>query len=258
MSAPLAGKFQDHYEVLGIADPRASSETIQKAYTQLAQKYRPMGDSPDAEQFAAVNHAYEILTDPQSRREFDKVKGIGEDTGTPKFSADFFGSLGRDAGLRAALLSILYDRRRSKPFTPSLSMRHLENMLVASVDELNFTLWFLKQKGLAVTDDKSSIQITAEGMDWVEATQPTAELVMPLIRVQVPVPEKSFESPALSEEFAAEEGEANAEPAYFTEADRDQESEFESCNLQPKSAAANPVIVEWTFETFRKETVSSR
>ena len=91
-------------------------------------------------------------------------------------------------------------------------MRHLENMLVASVDELNFTLWFLKQKGLAVTDDKSSIQITAKGMDWVEATRPTAELVMPLIRVQAPASEKSVESSALSEKFADDEGEANAEP----------------------------------------------
>ena len=40
MSAPLAGKFQDHYEVLGV-EPNAELETIQMAYTRLAQELHP-------------------------------------------------------------------------------------------------------------------------------------------------------------------------------------------------------------------------
>ena len=40
MSAPLAGKFQDHYKVLEI-DPKSNLEAIQQAYGKLAQKYHP-------------------------------------------------------------------------------------------------------------------------------------------------------------------------------------------------------------------------
>ena len=35
-------------------------------------------------------------------------------------------------------LCVLYDRRRSKPFTPSLSMRHIEAIFNATTQELNF------------------------------------------------------------------------------------------------------------------------
>lgn len=38
MSAPLAGKFQDHYTILGV-DPKATLEAIQTAYARLERKY---------------------------------------------------------------------------------------------------------------------------------------------------------------------------------------------------------------------------
>ena len=61
MSAPLAGKFQDHYAVLGI-DPKSDSETIQQAYAKLAQKYHPNNASHrQPEMFEAINMAYETL-----------------------------------------------------------------------------------------------------------------------------------------------------------------------------------------------------
>src|SRR5690606_24334452 len=80
------------------------------------------------------------------------------------------------------LLCVLYDRRRTKPFTPALSMRHLEAIFSASSQELNFALWYLKQKDLVTMDDKSSLQITTEGMDYLVANSPSPNLVMPLIK----------------------------------------------------------------------------
>ena len=130
MSAPLAGKFQDHYEVLGV-DLKADAETIQRAYAELAKKFHPGNPaSGDAEAFEAVNMAYEVLSDPAQRHAFDNLKGTGEDLNCPKFSGlEFFNSLGREAGLRSALLCILYDRRRSKPLKPGMPMRYVEAML---------------------------------------------------------------------------------------------------------------------------------
>jgi len=183
MSAPLAGKFQDHYAVLGI-EPKSNSETIQRAYAKLAQKYYPNNSATaDPEMFAAVNMAYETLSDPELRSVFDKLKGVGQEESGPKFSGiEFFDSLGREAVRRAAILCVLYDRRLTKPSTPSLSMRHLEVIVEATAEELSSALWYLKQRGLAASDDKSSLQITVAGMDFLESKRPLPEDVMPFIK----------------------------------------------------------------------------
>jgi curved DNA-binding protein CbpA len=183
MSAPLAGKFQDHYAILGI-EPNFDSETIQRAYANLAQKYHPKNSATgDAEMFEAVNAAYETLSDPELRAVFDKLKGVGREEGGPKFSgSDFFDALGREAIRRVAILCVLYDRRLSKPSAPSLSMRHLELMVEATAVELSFAIWYLKQRGLVASDDKSSMQITVDGMDFLENKKPSAEEVMPFMK----------------------------------------------------------------------------
>jgi curved DNA-binding protein CbpA len=183
MSAPLAGKFQDHYAVLEI-DPKSNSETIQKAYAKLAQKYYPKNpETGNQEMFEAINMAYETLSDPELRGIFDKLKGIGAEDGKPKFSGvAFFEALGREAVLRQVILCVLYDRRSTKPTTPSLSMRHLELIIEATPTEIGSALWYLKQRGLAASDDKSSLQITVDGMDFIEKMKPSAEDILPFIK----------------------------------------------------------------------------
>jgi curved DNA-binding protein CbpA len=183
MSAPLAGKFQDHYAILGI-DPKSDSETIQRAYAKLAQKYHPNNAATGStEMFEAVNMAYEALSDPELRGAFDKLKGTGPEEGGPKFSGvEFFDALGRESILRTAILCVLYDRRRTKPSAPSLSMRHLELIVEATGTELSSALWYLKQRGLAASDDKSSLQITVDGMDFLESHKPAPEDVMAFIK----------------------------------------------------------------------------
>ena len=205
MSSPAAGKFQDHYEVLGV-DHKAATEAIQAAYSRMAEKYHPRtGTVPDQEKFDAVTLAFEVLSDPDLRSDFNKLKGIGADE-KPKFSgAPFFEAYRRDSHLRVGLLCVLYDRRRSKPFTPSLSMRHIEGIFNASSQELNFALWYLKQRDLVVADDKSSLQITVNGMDYLEANPASAELVLPMIKAA------SLVGGLTTEEETAEEIEAAAE-----------------------------------------------
>lgn len=183
MSAPLAGKFQDHYKILGI-DPKSDADVIQQAYGKLAQKYHPRNEQTgDQAKFDAVNLAYEVLSDPVLKAEFDKIKGGGEDKAEFKFSGlDFFAALGDETALRSALLCVLYDRRRNNPFTPGLPMRRVENMLETTTESLNFALWYLKQRNLVASDDKSNLLITVEGMDFLETNPPAPETVMPLIK----------------------------------------------------------------------------
>jgi hypothetical protein len=181
MSAPVAGKFQDHYAILNIAS-NASFEEIEIAHDRFSRLYHPEeGEDPDEEKFEAVRLAFEVLSDSNLRREFDKLKGIGRDE-RPKFSGpEFFEALARPSGLRSALLCLLYDYRRLHPFTPAVSVRNVLNMLRATEEEINFALWYLKQRNLVINDDKSNLVITVEGLDFLENQSPSPETVMRFI-----------------------------------------------------------------------------
>jgi len=64
--------LSDHYETLGL-QRNASSEEIKKAYRKLARELHPdVNPSEEAqEKFKSVTHAYEVLGDEQSRRNYD-------------------------------------------------------------------------------------------------------------------------------------------------------------------------------------------
>jgi hypothetical protein len=183
MSAPAAGKFQDHYAILDV-DPKSDSETIQKAYAKLAQRYHPNNaETGDAEKFEALNIAFEVLSDAELRASFDKTKGVNQEQSAPKFSGPgFFDKMGRETLLRVAVLCVLYDRRQTKPLTPSISVRHLEGILDATSDEVSSTLWYLKQRGLVRSDDKSSLHITVEGIDFIDNKKPSPDEIMRFIK----------------------------------------------------------------------------
>ena len=63
---------EDFYQILGV--PRdASQEDIQRAYRKLARTYHPdVNHDPGAEdRFKEVAEAYDVLSDPQTRRRYD-------------------------------------------------------------------------------------------------------------------------------------------------------------------------------------------
>ena len=65
---------RDYYEVLGV-DRNASQDEIKKAFRKLARKYHPdmNRDDPSAEEkFKDINEAYEVLSDPDKRSQYDR------------------------------------------------------------------------------------------------------------------------------------------------------------------------------------------
>ena len=74
---------RDYYEVLGV-DKTADEATIKRAFRQQAKKYHSdlnPGDKDAEEKFKEVNEAYQILSDPQKRQQYDQFGFDGPQAG---------------------------------------------------------------------------------------------------------------------------------------------------------------------------------
>ena len=71
---------KDFYKVLGV-DKKAAADEIKRKYRGLVKDLHPdtnHGDSAKEEKFKAVSEAYEILSDPKKRAEYDEARSLFE------------------------------------------------------------------------------------------------------------------------------------------------------------------------------------
>ncbi|WKC78189.1 DnaJ domain-containing protein [Borreliella turdi] len=82
---------KDYYNILGI-QKNASNEEIKKAYKKLAIKYHPdknKGNKIAEEKFKEINEAYEILSSPDKKRNYDALGSTNFNNNDDHFEKEF-------------------------------------------------------------------------------------------------------------------------------------------------------------------------
>ena len=110
----------DFYKTLGV-ERKASADEIKKAYRKLARKYHPdtNKDSGAEDRFKEISEAYDVLSDPEKRKQYDRGglfnagNPFGGGSGTPG------GAAGADFGGFSDILSGIFNagggRARTRP-----------------------------------------------------------------------------------------------------------------------------------------------
>ncbi len=166
---------QDLYEVLQVSS-QAHPLIITKAFRLLAALYHPDNtETGDQEAFKQLAHAYRTLSDPVRRAAYDRehLGTTGPRMANPVNGGDSLHTVEfRDwdeQELRSQILRALYDVRRSRSYQPGLSLMVLSELVGCSIENLQYTLWYLRGKRYIDTTNDSDLVITVDGVDALEA-----------------------------------------------------------------------------------------
>jgi curved DNA-binding protein CbpA len=162
-------EIANYYEFLQISR-NADQDTIHRVYRFLAARLHP--DNPetgDAEKFHLLKQAYDVLSDPTRRAEYDASGEKEKPQPDPlSNSVDFMDKIDGELNRRVAVLAVLYIRRRTDPSYPEVTLAEIETRMGFPRDYLDFTMWYLQKKGYANRADNASFTLTADGVDFVE------------------------------------------------------------------------------------------
>jgi curved DNA-binding protein len=176
----MTPSFVDHYETLQLS-PSATLEVIERVYRILAKRYHPDNQhTGDILRFSDVQKAYEMLSDPPRRAQYDVQYDAQRGQQWKIFDQKSAGDeREEDRRLFHGILSLLYVARRRDPRSGSLGVVTLETMLGCPQQHLEFPLWYLKKRGYIEVEDTGQFGITVEGVDKLSRD----ELSLPLDRL---------------------------------------------------------------------------
>ena len=157
----------DAYQTLQLHE-NAHPVLVTQAFRVLAAMYHPdNGESGDRDQFERVVQAYRLLSDPVRRAAYDRDRSSGPD-GSPRTRDVGAPKPTTERRLRSLILTTLYNTRRNAFEKPGLTMWVLAQLTESSLDEVRFSLWYLRGKKLIEIDHDDCVAITVAGVDAVE------------------------------------------------------------------------------------------
>lgn len=188
-------QFVDYYEFLMVS-PTADRAMIEWAVRLMLTRYgKKNGEHADPAKYELVKEAYRTLADPKRRELYDSLR---RDQAGPEAPVEPFEMPGNavvphkpkdqritiesvkveqtatvadvrlQKRLRQGVMSSLYDIVVTRPRNPELGRAEIARAMGARIDEVEFTIWFLREMGLLKTTNQGLYAITAEGVEWVE------------------------------------------------------------------------------------------
>jgi molecular chaperone DnaJ len=83
---------KDYYKILGV-NKSANADEVKRAYRKMAHQYHPDKNNGDDTKFKELNEAYQTISDPQKRAQYDQF-GTTDFSGGNPFSGQGFGGEG--------------------------------------------------------------------------------------------------------------------------------------------------------------------
>jgi curved DNA-binding protein CbpA len=160
----------DYYEILQV-NPNAEPETVHRVFRLLARRYHPdNAETGNDSQFRALTDAYHVLSDPEQRARYDVVHAQlrQERWRLVATGAEADNNFDAERTVRLTLLEVLYTRRRLEPHSAGLSLLDLEKLIGRPREHLEFTIWYLVQKKFVTRSDGAMLQITVDGVEYLE------------------------------------------------------------------------------------------
>ena len=173
---------RDYYEFLQIS-PNAQAETIHRVYRFLASRYHPDNpESGDPEKFLLLNRAYEVLSEPMRRAQYDEFLRTRPAHPHEIFeSVDFLDGIEGEVNRRLAVLCLLYRKCRGNIHDPSILLLDLEMQMGFPREYLDFTIWYLRSKKYVTQENSAALALTPLGVDYVEANYSSLPLMGKLL-----------------------------------------------------------------------------
>ena len=184
-------EFVDYYAALEVS-PTASQGMIEQAFRHLAKRYHP--DHPltaDADRFNDIVTAHAVLKNRDKRaqyhrRYFANSNGSDENSKqqapTPSNDVD---DVRNDVSGQETILLYLYKKRRTNSKKPGAADTFLQRLIDCSLEELDFHIWYMKEKGLIQRTDAGLWAITVAGIDHVIAEHRREATELRFITAQV-------------------------------------------------------------------------
>ncbi|HUJ24021.1 MAG TPA: DnaJ domain-containing protein [Bryobacteraceae bacterium] len=177
-----AEAFIDYYELLQIS-PNAEPETIHRVFRIMASRYHPDNkETGDSEKFLLLTKAYTTLSDPAKRAAYDQTHRNRHTEPLPVFGLkEFVEGLDGEVNRRLGILSLLYNRRRTNPDDPGISLLEFETVMSFPREHLEFAIWFLREKEYIRTGNHSDYSIAAAGVEYLESELPSNAVLSKLL-----------------------------------------------------------------------------